>query len=98
MEPVILSGSRVILEPIDVERIELGDIVVVEPDGSGPTILRFVKEIDHVRQRVEISGTSGQVNRWTTFGRIDAICTRIGERCPKLWGVGCARLRVLRAY
>lgn len=78
MKPVIPSGSRVTVEPIDVERIELGDIVVAELDDS-MMLLHLVRAIDRVRRRVEISGTSGPANGWTTLGQADGNCTWIGE-------------------
>jgi hypothetical protein len=77
MEPVIPSGSRITLEPVDVERIELGDIVVARVGGS--TMVHLVKAIDSGRRRLEISGTSGPANGWTTLDRVYGICTRIGE-------------------
>jgi Peptidase S24-like len=77
MEPVIPSGSRVTIEPVDVDTIELGDIVVARVRDS--TILHLVKAIDAVRRQVEISGTSGPANGWTAFDLVYGICTRIGE-------------------
>jgi hypothetical protein len=41
MEPVIPSCSRVMIEPVDVERLELGDIVAVKLGGD--TMLHLVK-------------------------------------------------------
>jgi hypothetical protein len=76
MDPGIPSGSQVTIAPVDVDRIELGDIVVAEVGGS--TMLHLVKTIDAGRREVEISGTSGPANGWTTFERVSAICTRIG--------------------
>jgi hypothetical protein len=78
MEPVIASGSYLTIEPVDVDRIELGDIVAAKVGDE--TMLHLVKAIDRPRRRVEIAGTSGPANGWTTFDRIQAICTRIGER------------------
>ena len=77
MEPVIPSGSRVTVEPVDVERLELGDIVVAQVGDS--TMVHLVKTIDAGGRRVEISGTSGPANGWTTFDRVYGICTRIGR-------------------
>ena len=77
MEPVIPSGSRVTIEPVDVDMIEPGDIVVARVRDS--TMLHLVKEIDADRRRVEISGTSGPANGWTAFDLVYGICTRIGE-------------------
>jgi hypothetical protein len=75
MEPVIPSGSSVTIEPVDLDKVELGDIVVAEVGGS--TMLHLVKAIDVDRRLVEISGTSA-TSGWTRFDRVYGICTRIG--------------------
>jgi hypothetical protein len=90
MEPVIPSGSRVTVEPVDVDTIELGDIVVARVRDS--TMLHLVKAIDADRQRVEISGTSGPANGWTAFDLVYGICTRIGE--TPVPGAGAKRKRL----
>lgn len=77
MEPLIPSGSRVTIEPIDVDRVELGDIVVAQVGDS--TMLHLVKAIDVGGRQVEISGTNEPANGWTAFDRVYGICTRIGE-------------------
>jgi hypothetical protein len=77
MEPVIPSGSRLTIEPVKVDEIELGDVVLVRV--SGETMLHLVKGIDRPGRRVEISGTSGPANGWTGFDGIYGIVTRIGE-------------------
>jgi hypothetical protein len=92
MEPVIPSGSRITLEPVDIERIGLGDIVAVQVGGE--TMLHLVKAIDPQGRRVEISGTSGPPNGWTSFESVYAICTRIrGTPVPGAQG---NRRRLLR--
>jgi hypothetical protein len=78
MEPVIPSGSYLTIEPVDVERIDLGDVVVAQVGDE--TMLHLVKAIDHGGRRLEISGTSGPANGWAAFDHVHAICTRIGER------------------
>src|SRR5690242_10863993 len=78
MEPVIASGSYLTIEPVDANRIALGDIVAAKVGDE--TMLHLVKAIDRPGRRVEISGTSGPANGWTTFDRIQAICTRIDGR------------------
>lgn len=78
MEPVIPSGSYLTIEPVEGETIELGDIVAAKVGDE--TMLHLVKAIDRPRRSIEISGTSGPANGWTTFDRVHAICTRIGER------------------
>jgi hypothetical protein len=77
MTPVIRSGTRVTLEPVDVDRLELGDIVAARVGDS--TMLHLVKALDGERRQVEISGTSGPANGWTPFELVYGICTRIGE-------------------
>jgi hypothetical protein len=76
MEPVIPSGSRVTIEPVDADTIELGDIVVAKVGDSA--MLHLVKAIDVDRRQIEISGTSA-TSGWTAFDRIFGICTCIGE-------------------
>jgi hypothetical protein len=78
MHPIIESGQHVRLEPVDTDRLELGDVVMVEVNGS--TMLHLISAIDLVDRRVEISGTGGEVNGWTSFERVFAICTEIGGR------------------
>jgi hypothetical protein len=81
MEPVIPSGSRVTIEPVDVERLELGDIVAVKVGDE--TMLHLVKAIDRDERWVEIAGTSGPSNGWASFESVYAICTRIqGDAVP----------------
>jgi hypothetical protein len=85
MEPVIPSGSRVTIEPVEVERIELGDIVAVKVGDD--TMLHLVKAIDPAERRVEIAGTSGPPSGWTSFDCVEAICTRIeGKAVPGVEG------------
>jgi hypothetical protein len=78
MEPVIPTGSRLRIEPIDRELIELGDIVLARVGDE--TMLHLVKAIDRDGRRVEISGTRGPANGWTPFERVYGICTGIGEK------------------
>lgn len=81
MEPVIPSGSRVTLERVDADEIELGDIVVARVGDA--TMLHLVKALDHWNRQVEISGTSGSANGWTSLDRVVAICTQIdGKPVP----------------
>lgn len=78
MEPVIPSGSLLTIEPVDPERIELGDIVLARVGDS--TMVHLVKTIDRERRRVEISGTCGPADGWTPFERVYGICIEIGEK------------------
>jgi hypothetical protein len=85
MEPVLPSGSLVTIEPVEVERIELGDIVAVKVGDD--TMLHLVKAIDPHERRVEIAGTRGPPSGWTSFEYVYAICTRIdGKVVPGVEG------------
>jgi hypothetical protein len=75
MEPVIASGSQITIEPVDVDKIERGDIVVAQVGEA--TMLHLVKAVDLRNRQVEISGTSGTSNGWTPLQRVRAICTEI---------------------
>lgn len=75
MEPVVPSGSVVTIEPVDAERLVLGDIVAVRVGHA--TMLHLVKAIDRPGRRVEISGTSGSANGWTGLQYVYGVCTRI---------------------
>jgi hypothetical protein len=94
MEPLIPNGSQVTIEPVDVERIELGDIVVARVGDS--TMVHLVKTIDFGRRQLEISGTSGPANGWTTLDRVYGICTRIGETAVPGARAKTKRLRIRR--
>lgn len=76
MEPIIPSGTRVTIEPVVVDRIEIGDVVMAKVGAS--TMLHLVKAVDRSSRRVEISGTSGPANGWTTLDDVHAICTHVG--------------------
>lgn len=94
MEPVIPNGSRLTIEPVDVDRIAAGDIVLARVGHS--TMVHFVKTIGRGRVRVEISGTSGTSNGWTTLDRVYGICTRIGETAVPGARAKTKRRRILR--
>lgn len=94
MEPVIPNGSRVTIERLHVDRLELGDVVVARVGES--TLLHLVKAIDADRRQVEIAGTSGPANGWTTFDHVHAICTRIGETPAPGAGAKTKRLGIAK--
>jgi hypothetical protein len=75
MDPIIKSGQRVRVEPVNVDRLELGDVVMVEVNGD--TMLHRVSAIDPTNGRVEIAGSSGAVNGCTSFDCVYGICTKI---------------------
>jgi hypothetical protein len=80
MEPVIPSGSRVTVEPVDVEEIELGDVVMTKVNGS--TTLHLVKAIDTDRRLVEISGTRLDTVR-TCLRDLHSYRGVTGSWCPR---------------
>ena len=77
MDPIIKSGQRVRVEPVDVDRLEIGDVVMVEVNGE--TMLHQINAIDATNRRVEIANSSGAVNGWTPFDRVYGICTKIAD-------------------
>jgi hypothetical protein len=78
MDPIVKSGQRVRVEPVDQDRLEVGDVVMVEVNCNN--MLHMVSAIDTEDRRVEISGADGKVNGWTPFGCVSAICTRIDDK------------------
>ena len=42
-------------------------------------MLHLVSAIDNVNRRVEIAGSGGAVNGWTSFDRVYGICTKIAD-------------------
>lgn len=77
MEPVIPSGSSVTIEPVDPEKIDLGDIVVARVGTA--TMLHLVKAVDRDRRCIEIAGTRAPADGWTPFDQVYGICTRIAD-------------------
>jgi hypothetical protein len=77
MDPIIKSGQRVRVEPVDQDRLEVGDVVMVDVNGN--SMLHLVSVIDTEGRRVEIAGTNGEVNGWTSFDRVFGICTKIAD-------------------
>ena len=92
MEPVISNGSRVTIAPVDVDKLEPGDVVVAQVGES--TMLHLVKAIDLAGRQVEIAGTSGPPNGWIPLACVRAICTQIdGELVPGASGKARRRFR-----
>jgi phage repressor protein C with HTH and peptisase S24 domain len=82
MEPLIPSGSRLTVEPIDRERIELGDIVVARVGDS--TMVHLVKTIDRG------GPASRDLGHARPGQRLDAVRTRLrhlhsDRREPTAW-------------
>ena len=67
MRPRVESGARVTLEPVEVEELEVGDIVLCRVAGN--VYLHLVK----AKQggRVQIGNNRGKINGWTAsvYGR-----------------------------
>jgi hypothetical protein len=69
MVPLLKSGQKHVLEPINIEDVEIGDIVFCKVKGSYFTHLVTAKnEI----KGVQISNNHGHVNGWTknVFGKV----------------------------
>lgn len=67
MQPKVISGARVDLEPVSVEALEVGDIVLCSVNSK--TYLHLVKAKE--AGRVLIGNTRGGINGWTrtVYGR-----------------------------
>jgi hypothetical protein len=77
MAGIIRSSQRVTVEPVDPERLEVGDVVIAEVAGT--LMLHLVRDVDTGGRRVEIGGSDGSANGWTPFECVHGICTVIGE-------------------
>lgn len=67
MRPHVLSGARVTLEPVGIEQLAVGDIVLCRVAGN--VYLHLVSAVEP--ERVQISNARGRVNGWTkaVYGR-----------------------------
>src|SRR6476661_6426563 len=77
MTPIITSSQRVTVEPADPDRLEVGDIVIAEVEGT--PCLHLIRAIDRENRRMEIAGNDGSISGWTPFDRVYAICTVVGD-------------------
>jgi hypothetical protein len=90
MVPLIRSRQLVTVAPVDPERIEVGDIVLVRVAGT--VYLHLVSALDRGTGRVQISNNRGRVNGWTNHARIYGICTAVdGVPRPRIAGKTRAR-------
>ena len=69
MVPLIKSGQKHILEPINIEDVEIGDIVFCKVKGSWFTHLVTAK---NETKGVQISNNHRYINGWTktVFGKV----------------------------
>jgi hypothetical protein len=76
MVPLIRSRQLVTVAPVDVTRIEVGDIVLARVAGA--VYLHLVSAIDPSAGRVQISSNRGRVNGWASYAKVFGICTSVG--------------------
>jgi len=60
MLPLIKSGQKVVVEPVQTENIEVDDIVLVKVKGR--VYLHLIKAID--KNRFQIGNNKGYINGW----------------------------------
>lgn len=85
MRPLIPSGAAVVISPIQAERVEVDDIVLVRV--AGHVYLHKVLAVELERHRARIGNNRGGVNGWAGFDRIYGICVAVdGRRRPRLDG------------
>lgn len=67
MRPLVRSGATVTLEPISIDQLEVGDIVLCRV--SGQTYLHLVRALQG--GRAQIANNRGRINGWTraVYGR-----------------------------
>jgi hypothetical protein len=75
MVPLIRSRQLVTVAPVDVTKVEVGDIVLARVAGA--VYLHLVSAVDAGTRRVQISNNRGRVNGWTSHDRIFGICTAV---------------------
>jgi hypothetical protein len=75
MVPLIRSRQLVTVAPVDVTRIEVGDIVLARVAGA--VYLHLVSAVDPSAGRVQISNNRGRVNGWTSYAKVFGICTSV---------------------
>jgi hypothetical protein len=78
MAPVLKPLQLVRVEPVDAERLQIGDVVIAEVGGR--LHLHLVRHIDREARRVEIASRDGHLDGWTDYARVYGICTAIGGR------------------
>jgi len=85
MVPLIASRALVTVAPVEVNKIEVGDIVLAKVAGT--VYLHLVSAVETGSGRVQISNNRGRVNGWTNHARVYGICTAVdGVRRLRLDG------------
>lgn len=71
MRPLVESGARVTLEPVTIQELEVGDVVLCRVAGN--VFLHLVKA--KAGGRVQIGNNRGKINGWTSavYGRATLI-------------------------
>ncbi|MGW7466952.1 S26 family signal peptidase [Streptomyces xantholiticus] len=75
MVPLIRSRAQVVVAPVDLSRLDLGDIVLARVAGT--VYLHLVSSVDLARKRVQISNNGGHVTGWTSYHRVFGICVAV---------------------
>lgn len=75
MVPLVRSRQLVRVAPVDLSKVEIGDIVLARVAGT--VYLHLISAVDPAKTRVQISNNRGRVNGWTTHARVYGICVAI---------------------
>jgi hypothetical protein len=73
MVPLIRSRQLVTVAPVDVVRLEVGDIVLAKVAGT--IYLHLVTAI--AGERVQIGNNRGRINGWTGKQRVFGLCVEV---------------------
>ena len=76
MIPIIHSKEAMTLSPVDIHKIEVGDVVFCKVKGKFYT--HIVTAADD--KRVQISNNHGYVNGWTSRDKVYGIVTSVNGR------------------
>lgn len=75
MEPIIKSGQLVVIKPVRVMDLKVGDVVLCKCKNND--YLHLVKDIDRERNRYQIGnnrgGINGWIGPWAIYGRLDSV-------------------------
>lgn len=73
MHPLVMSGQRVLLEPIGEKELQVGEVVLVKVKGS--VYLHKITALEG--ERVQIGNNRGYINGWTikdkVYGRVRSV-------------------------
>lgn len=74
MVPIIKSGEKITLSPIEGFTLQKGDVVLAKVNGR-----YFIHKITALSgDRVQISNNHGHVNGWTSLKQVFGIVTQVG--------------------